>query len=104
MGDNDNANIKCPKESLHKRQFIIHLVFNTAEGNDRDRWCNLVWKGTGKRIKDAEKELQNEDADMFWQSKAWIDKEVMLDIAKDFLEEEMQNIAKMFGSYYFVIT
>mmetsp|Transcript_14392 Transcript_14392/g.16750 ORF Transcript_14392/g.16750 Transcript_14392/m.16750 type:complete len:112 (-) Transcript_14392:56-391(-) len=71
MGDDDDVNIKCPKESLRKRQFTMHLVFNAAEGDDRDGWCDLVCKGTGQRIKDAEKELWDEDVDVFWQSKAF---------------------------------
>ena len=87
--DDNDVNIKCPKESLCKRQFTMYLVFNAAEGDDRDGWCDLVCKGTGKRIKDAEKDLQDEDIDIFWQSKAWVDKVVMLGIAKKFVRRKI---------------
>lgn len=89
MEDDNDVNIKCPKESLRKRQFTMHLVFNASEGDDRDGWCDLVCKGTGKRIKDAEKELWDEDVDVFWQSKAWVDKVVMLEIAKKFVRRKI---------------
>ena len=46
--DDTDVNIKCPQESLRKRQFTMHLVFNAGIGNDADGWCDLVTKGTGE--------------------------------------------------------
>ena len=55
--DDDNVNIKCPKEALRKRQFTMHLVINAGKGDKAHGWCDLIAKGTGKQINAAEKEL-----------------------------------------------
>ena len=55
--DDKDVNIKCPKEVLQKRQFTMYLFFNTGTGNLAEGWCDLVCKGTGKRISQAEKDL-----------------------------------------------
>ena len=89
-GDVD-VNIKCPKESLRKRQFTMHLVFNAAKGELSNGWCDLVCKGTGKRIKQAEKDLWNDDVDIFWQKKAWVDKLVMREIAEKFVRRKIKK-------------
>ena len=74
MEDDEDVNMKCPKESLKKRQFTIHFVFNAGSGDQAHGWCDLVYRGTGKRI---EKELWDERVRVFWQQKAWVDKIVM---------------------------
>ena len=81
--ENDkDVNIKCPKESLRKCQFTMHLVFNAGKGENAHGWCDLVCKGTGKRINTAEKALWDERVKVFWQDKAWVDSVVMRDIAR----------------------
>ena len=47
--EDTDVNIKCPKESLCKRQFIMHQVFNAGVGNDAHGWCDMVVRGTPKR-------------------------------------------------------
>ena len=54
--DND-VHIKCPGETLRKRQFTMHVVYNAGNGARRAGWVDLVCKGTGKRIRQTEKEL-----------------------------------------------
>ena len=54
--DND-VHIKCPGEALRKRQFTMHVVYNAGNGARRAGWVDLVCKGTGKRIRQTEKEL-----------------------------------------------
>ena len=48
--DDDDMNIKCPRDSLRKSQFTIHLVFNARSGDKAYVWCDLICKLTGKRI------------------------------------------------------
>jgi len=75
--DDEDVNIKAPKESLRKQQFTMHLVFNAGTGEDSHERCDLVCKGTGKRIQQAEKDLWDGDINVLWQKKAWVDSVVM---------------------------
>ena len=86
--DND-VNIKCPKESLHKRQFTMHQIYNAGIGDKAHGWCDMVCRGTGKRIPEAEKNLYDNDIHVFWQKKAWVDKVVMRELAKRFVREKI---------------
>lgn len=88
--DDNDVNIKCPRESLRKRQFTMHLVFNAGSGDKAQGWCDLVCKGTGKRINSAEKELWDEDVKIFWQDKAWVDKHVMRELARRFVKHKLK--------------
>ena len=63
----------------------MHLVFNAGTCNHADGWCDIVTKGTGKRIRAAENELYDNKVDMFWQKKAWVDNEVMMKVARKFV-------------------
>jgi len=86
-GDND-VNIKCPKESLRKRQFTMHQLYNTGVGDKAHGWCNVVCRGTVKRISKAEKNLYDNDVNVFWQPKAWVDSVVMRKLAERFVAEK----------------
>ena len=90
MDEDKDVNIKCPKEALRKRQATMHLVFNAGKGEDAHGWCNLVVKGTGKRIKQAEKDLWDDDVKMYWQKNVWVDTDVMLEIARRFVEHKIE--------------
>jgi len=61
--------IKCPKEALRKRQFTMHQVFNAGKGDKFHGWCDMVCRGTGKRITQLEKEFYDEDVEVCWQSR-----------------------------------
>ena len=69
----NNVNIECPKESLCKRQFTMHLVFNSGTGDKYFVWCAIICNGTGKRITEEEKEIWDKYVDVFWQNKSWVD-------------------------------
>ena len=91
MEDDDVVNLKCPKESLRKRQFTMHLVFNAGTGDKGHGWCDLVCRGTGRRISMGERELWHEDVRVFWQKKAWVDKYVIRDLAVRFVDFKIQK-------------
>ena len=86
MEEGNDVNLKCPKESLRKRQFTMHLVFSAGSGNDSHGWCDLVCRGTGRRISTGEKVLWDKNVQVFWQKKAWVDKFVMRNLAIRFVE------------------
>ena len=91
MEEDKDVNIKCPKESLRKRQFTMHQVFNAGVGDDAHGWCDMVVRGTGKRISQGEKNLYDDDVDVFWQKKAWVDAEVMKKLAKTFVQKKNEK-------------
>ena len=70
MADDKDVSIKCPKEALRKRKFKIHQVFNAVKEDKAHGWCDMVCRGTGKRISEADKEFYHKDVEVFWQSKA----------------------------------
>mmetsp|Transcript_15361 Transcript_15361/g.28931 ORF Transcript_15361/g.28931 Transcript_15361/m.28931 type:complete len:660 (+) Transcript_15361:59-2038(+) len=89
--DDKIVNVKCPSESLRKRQFTMHLVFNAGKGDLAHGWCDLVCKGTGTRVSNIEKELWNDDVKVSWQPNAWVDTMVMKDIAHHFVAEKINK-------------
>ena len=86
--DDDDVHIKCPKEALRKRQFTMHVVVNAGTGEKGACWVDLVCKGLGKRIRRAEKDLWNGNVGMFWQKNAWVDTEVMIQLAEKFVRHK----------------
>ena len=66
MEEDTDVNIKCPKESLRKRQFTMHQVYNAGIGEESHGWCDsmVVCRGTGKIISQAEKNLYDNDIDV----------------------------------------
>ena len=83
--DNKDVNLKSPKESLCKRQFTMHLVFNSGVGYEGYGWCDLVCGGKGVRISAGEKAMCSGNINLFWQEKAWVDKHVMRELARKFV-------------------
>ena len=78
--NNNDVNIKCPKESLLKGQFTMHIFFNTGTGKQGYIWCGIFCKGIGNWISQAEKELWYDDhIDIFWQNNSRVDSEVTKD-------------------------
>ena len=86
-GDED-VHIRAPNDSLRKRQFTLHCVLNAGVGEKAHAWVELVCNGTGKRISRTEKNAWNENVEVFWQKKAWVDKYVMREIAKAFVRKK----------------
>ena len=66
MEDDNNENIKCPKDSLCKFHFTMKLVFNAGTDDKYFVWCDIIFKGTETRILAAEKERWDKDVDVFW--------------------------------------
>ena len=89
--EDTDVHIKCPSEALRKRQFTMHVVFNAGEGVHRAGWVDLVCKGTGKRIRAAEKALWDDRVDVFFQKHAWVDTDVMKDLAQKFVTFKTQR-------------
>ena len=84
--ENDtNIHITCPSESLRKRQWTMHVVTNVGDGDKRHAWVDLVTKGKGVRIKEAERQRYHPDVDMLWQKNAWVDGDVMKKLAHKFV-------------------
>ena len=65
----NDINIKCPKESLCKCQFTMYQVYNAGVGDKAHGWCDMVCRGTGKRVSQVEKNLYDNYISVFWQSK-----------------------------------
>ena len=85
--DDKNMHIKAPSEALRKRQATMHLFMNAGAGDKRDGYTVLIAKGkfNGRR-KIIEKNAWNKKVKMLFQINAWVDTEVMVQIAKDFVE------------------
>ena len=69
----------------------MHVVFNTRIEVHRKGWLDLVCKGTRKRVRQDEKDLQNKRVDVYFQKNAWVNTEVMKDIAAKFIMFKVQN-------------
>ena len=89
--DDTNIHITCPSDSLRKRQFTMHVVVNAGQDEARHAWVDLVSKGSGKRIKDAEKQRYHPEVNMFWQKNAWVDGNVMIELAHKFVREKKKK-------------
>ena len=90
--ENDtNIHITCPSESLRKRQWTMHVVTNAGDGDKRHAWVDLVTKGKGQRIKEAETQRYHPDVDMFWQKNDWVDGEGMKKLAHKFVREKLDK-------------
>ena len=49
-----------------------------------------MYKGTGERSNRVEKEFWDNNVEIFWQKKAWVDTEVMNKIARKFVEHKIE--------------
>ena len=73
-------------EGLNKRQYTAHVFINASlECSTSYGYIDMICRGTGKRISSLEKESYNENVNVRWQPKAWVDRKVMIDIARDFV-------------------
>ena len=64
------VNIKCPKESLQKFQFTMHIYFNAVTGKYGYGWRDIVFKGTGNMISQEEKYTWDDyHVEIFWKLK-----------------------------------
>ena len=52
--EDKDVNIKYPGEQFRKRQFTMHVVTNAGDKNNKHGWCDLVCRGAGLRISQAE--------------------------------------------------
>ena len=80
-----DVNIKSPGEQFRKRQFTMHIVTNAGSGTEKQGWVDLVCRGKGMRIRQAERDLWDKDVDVFWQKNAWVDTVVMKKLADKFV-------------------
>ena len=69
----------------------MHVIVNTGTSEDKHAWVDLVSKGTGTRIKDTERSRYHKSVDMYWQKNAWVDRNVMLDLARKFVREKVKH-------------
>ena len=83
--DDKTIHVKSPAEALRKRQFTMHIVKNAGRGNNKCGYIDLVAKGKGLRITNAEKEAWDNHVQFFWQKNAWVDSIVMQELAKRFV-------------------
>ena len=81
----NNVHIRCPLEALRKRQFTIQVVVNAGKGDKRGGFVDIVYRGKGLRITNAEKCQWDERVKVFWQKNAWVDKDVMREMANRFV-------------------
>ena len=91
LHEDKNIHITCPNEALRKRQWTMHVIVNAGEGDTRHAWVDLVSKGTGTRIKAEEKARYSPQVEMFWQTNAWVDGQVMIKLAEKFVEEKIRR-------------
>ena len=63
----------------------MHLIFNAGRGDDAFGICDLVCRGKGLRINQAEKSLWDPNINVFWRGKAWVDNKVMRELAHSFV-------------------
>ena len=85
VASDSDVHIKCPGEALRKGQFTMHVVNNAGNGARRAGWVDLVCKGTGKRVRQTEKELWDARVSVYFQKNAWVDTEVMKQLATKFV-------------------
>jgi len=52
--DDKTIHVKSPAETLRKRQFTMHIVMNAGRGNNKCGYIDLVAKGKGLRITNAD--------------------------------------------------
>ena len=88
MDEDMDVNIKFPKEALRKRQFTMHQVFNARVCNNPHGWNDLVCKIAGERTRKVKRALYDENVQVFWQKRGWVDKVVARDFAEKFVEHK----------------
>ena len=89
-GSDKEVNIKCSGEQYRKRQSTMHVVVNSGSGADNQGWVDLVCKGKGMKICQADKDFWDKYVDVFWQTNAWVDTEVMKKLVEKFVRMKIE--------------
>jgi hypothetical protein len=81
----EHIHIRSPgADGLDKRQYTMHIFSNAGCGDKADGYIDMIARGKGTRISRAEKQAWHEEVNVCWQKCAWVDRPVMLEIAKSF--------------------
>ena len=72
-------------EGLTKRQYTVHVFINAGDTPENTHgYVDIICHGKGTRISRIEKDSYNPLINVRCQNKAWVDREVMLEIARTF--------------------
>lgn len=82
--------VKTPNDALRKRFCTGHLAFADRPWEQQFPCC-LVFRGKGLRISAAERAAYDPRVKVFFQPKAWVDRAVLSEITKAFIEHEIQT-------------
>ena len=80
----------------------MHLIFNAGKGDKAHGICELIVRGKGLRINQGEKALWNQNVNVFWQEKAWVDSKVMRELAHSFVYSQDLSSWRQMGQLFFV--
>ncbi|KAK3273295.1 hypothetical protein CYMTET_18458 [Cymbomonas tetramitiformis] len=91
--------IRQPGSGLEKRQATLQICIRagkTLEGKNLPQpRIAILFRGTGKRISEAEKTAYHPDVDVYWQKCAWVDRPVAIEWQNGtlipFLNEHLAN-------------
>ena len=86
--DDEHVHIRgTGADGLNKRQYSAHVFINAGNKEENTHgYIDLICRGKGVRITQLEKDSYNPNINVRWQQKAWVDREVMIDIANNFVE------------------
>ena len=85
------------KGDLRKRQFTMHIMMNSGEGELRDGYVELICRGKiidGSRFSLAERSQWNKNVPMYFQKNTWMDRNVMALSAKRFNNHILERWGK----------
>ena len=83
LGRNEKCWIACPGSGLDKRQCSLQICFSPENNQVR---TEIIFRGTGKNIKQMEKRSYHKSVDVFWQRNAWADTQVSCEWVKKTLK------------------
>ena len=91
--DDEHIQIRsCGAEGLTKRQYTMHIFINAGKGSDSCAYAELIARGQGKRISQVEREGWNKEVSpVIFQKCAWVDRPVMVKIAKNFVQRKQER-------------
>ena len=87
-GSLHNTWIAQPGSGLEKRQCSLQVMFRPVGNQPR---LSIIFRGTGKRISMDEKLAWHPEVDVFFQSNAWLDKQVCIEWCKNTLTSFVQK-------------
>lgn len=88
IGHDDKVWVATPGSGLDKRQCTLQMCFSPEDNNCR---IDIIFRGSGKRIADEEKQLYHKDVDVYWQKNAWADLDFSLEWIKRTLKPAVEN-------------